>query len=44
VPADAPSCAFTGAHLGVVRLHTDHPRLPVVELWVDFCVVGESEK
>jgi len=36
IPTDAPSCAFTGAHCGVIRLRTDHPRLPVIELKVDF--------
>jgi hypothetical protein len=39
LPADAPSCAYTAPHRGRIRLRTDHPRLPVIELKVDFCIV-----
>jgi hypothetical protein len=40
IPSDAPSGAFTGAHRGVIRLRTDHPRLPVIELKVDFILAA----
>jgi hypothetical protein len=40
LPADAPSCAFTAPHRGWIRLRTDHPRLPLIELKVDFCIVA----
>jgi hypothetical protein len=43
IPGDAPSCAYTGEHRGVVRLRTDHPRLPVIELQVDFILAAGSE-
>jgi hypothetical protein len=43
IPADAPSGAFLGTHCGIVRLKTDHPRLPIIELRVDFAVAGRSE-
>jgi hypothetical protein len=42
IPGDAPSCAHTGEHRGVVRLRTDHPRLPVIELQVDFVLAAEG--
>jgi hypothetical protein len=38
VPADAPMGAFLGPSAGVVRIRTDHPRLPTIELRVDFAV------
>lgn len=41
IPSDAPAGAFTGKRVGLVRLKTDHPRLPTIELKVDF-VVGAS--
>jgi hypothetical protein len=40
IPADAPSCAFTSPHRGWIRLRTDHPRLSLIELRVDFCIVA----
>jgi hypothetical protein len=39
IPHDAPSCNYMGTHTGVIKLKTDHPRLPVIELKVDFAVV-----
>jgi hypothetical protein len=39
VPADAPS----GDHHGLIRLKTNHPRLPFIEANVDFVVVGEHK-
>ena len=44
LPADSPSCAFTAPHRGWVRLRTDHPRLPLIEVKVDFCIVAPPEK
>jgi hypothetical protein len=38
VPADAPMGAFLGTDAGVIRIRTDHPRLPTIELRVDFAV------
>ncbi len=35
VPPDAPACDFAGLHEGVIRLKTDHPRLPAIALRVD---------
>ncbi len=43
IPADTPACAYTGKHRGVVRLRTDHPRLPLIELQVDFVLAGGNE-
>ena len=43
IPGDAPSCAHTGEHRGVVRLRTDHPRLRVIELQVDFVLAADNE-
>ena len=40
IPGDAPSCAYTGEHRGVVRLRTDHPRLRTIELQVDFVLAA----
>ncbi len=40
VPADAPSCEFLGEHRGWIRLWTDHPRLPTIELRIDFAVAS----
>jgi hypothetical protein len=40
IPSDSPSCARMGEHPGVVRLKTDHPRLPVIELLVNFSLVA----
>ena len=42
IPGDAPSCAYTGAHCGSIRLRTDHPRLGVIELKVEFVLTGGS--
>jgi hypothetical protein len=42
IAGDAPSCAYTGEHRGIVRLRTDHPRLPMIELQVDFILAGDS--
>ena len=43
IPGDAPSCAYTGEHRAVVRLRTDHPRLRVIELQVDFVLAAGDE-
>ena len=43
LPADSPSCAFTAPHRGRIRLGTDHPRLPLIELKVDFCIVAPDK-
>jgi hypothetical protein len=43
IPADAPSCAWTGKDRGVIRLETDHPRFPVIELKVDFVLTGDGD-
>ena len=43
IPGDTPTCAYTGKHRGVVRLRTDHPRLPLIELQVDFVLAGGNE-
>jgi hypothetical protein len=39
IPADAPPCVYTSQY-GLIRLRTDHPRLPVIELKVDFAIVA----
>jgi hypothetical protein len=44
VPANAPISSFLEPHLGVVRLHTDHPRLSRIELNVDFAVSSPLKK
>jgi hypothetical protein len=40
LPPDAPPCDFTAPHRGRIRLATDHPRLPWIELKVDFCIMA----
>jgi hypothetical protein len=40
IPGNARPCDYMGAHAGVIRIKTDHPRLPVIELKVSFAVVG----
>ena len=35
VPPDAPSCDFAAARKGMIRLKTDHPRLPTIALQVN---------
>ena len=40
VPGDAPTCDFSGKKNGFVRLRTNHPRLPVIEVKVDFMVTA----
>lgn len=42
VPPTAPSCNHMGEQAGTIRLKTDHPRLPVIELKVDFAVIAGS--
>ena len=44
LPADSPSSAFTAPHRGWVRLRTDHPRLPLIEVKVDFCIVARLKR
>ena len=36
VPGDAPCCNYSGANRGQIRLLTDHPHLPSIELKVRF--------
>ena len=44
VPADAPSCDFAGRREGVIRLKTDHPRLPTIAVRVDLVkMAGEGD-
>jgi hypothetical protein len=43
IPPGAPSCAFMGDCAGTVRIRTDHPKLPVIELKVEFAVVGGAK-
>ena len=40
IPSNARPCDYMGAHAGVIRIKTDHPRLPVIDLKVSFAVVG----
>ena len=41
IPRDAPACNhMEEGQLGVVRIATDHPRFPLIELKVFFAVVG----
>jgi len=40
IPPDAPSSVYLGERSATVRLTTNHPRLPVIEIKVEFCVVG----
>jgi hypothetical protein len=40
IPPDAPSGDFSGAHQGVIRIRTDHPRFAVIKLTVDFILVA----
>jgi hypothetical protein len=43
IPAQAPPGNYMGERAGIIRLKTDHPRLPVIEWKVDFArVVGEG--
>jgi hypothetical protein len=39
IPAGAPVCDYMGRRAAVVRLYTDHPKLPVIELKVEFTIV-----
>ena len=39
IPADAPTCVFRSPY-GLIRLRTDHPRLPVIDLKVDFGIAA----
>ena len=36
----APPCNFAEPNFALIRLKTDHPRLPVIEVKVDFAVVS----
>ena len=41
IPADAPVCSHLGGdEQGVIRLTSDHPRLPEVNLKLQFAVTG----
>jgi hypothetical protein len=40
IPGNARPCDYMGVHAGVIRIKTDHPRLPVIGLKVSFAVVG----
>jgi hypothetical protein len=40
--ADAPPCSFLGTGAGTIRLKTDHPRLPVVEVKVELVVISKT--
>ncbi len=44
VPRNARPCSFAAGHEGTVRMKTDHPRLPVIELKVDFAVVSGEDQ
>jgi len=39
VPADAPVCNFMGANAGEIEIETDHPKIPVMRLKVQFAVI-----
>jgi hypothetical protein len=39
VPADAPEGNFMGIQSGHVEIETDHPKVPVLSLKVEFAVV-----
>jgi hypothetical protein len=39
IPADAPTANCMGEQAATVRLRTDHPRLPWIELKVDFAIL-----
>ena len=41
--ADSPSLRLSAPHRGRIRLGTDHPRLPLIELKVDFCIVATGK-
>lgn len=43
IPADAPACGFMGVRRGEFRIHTDHPRVPVVKLPVEFAVLPSED-
>ena len=38
----APPCNFADPHFALIRLKTNHPRLPVIEVKVDFAVVSRE--
>jgi hypothetical protein len=40
IPCQAPACNCMGDRAGVIRLRTDHPRLPLIEWKVDFAKVA----
>jgi hypothetical protein len=40
IPGNARPCDYMGAQTGMIRIKTDHPRLPVIDLKVSFAVVG----
>ncbi len=39
IPGSARACDYMGAHAAVIRIKTDHPRLPEIDLKVSFAVV-----
>jgi hypothetical protein len=43
VPPDAPECSYHGTRSGELRIHTDHPRVPVIRLMAGFSVIGNGE-
>jgi len=40
VPADAPMCNHLGVEAGRVRIETDHPKVPELNLRLEFAVAG----
>jgi Protein of unknown function (DUF1573) len=42
IPDNARPGDYMGAHAGTIRVKTDHPRLPVIELKVSFAVMGSG--
>ncbi len=42
IPAQAPSCNYMGEQAGIIRLKTDHPKLPVIEWKVEFARVASE--
>ena len=42
IPRDAPACSRMGDFCGKIRIETDHPKLSVIELKVDFAVLSAS--
>lgn len=39
IPAGSPPCNYMGKQAGTIRLKTDHPKVPVIELKIEFAVV-----